>query len=52
MTWIGSCSPLKHANLNCLGRYSFRPALPGRGTLRPLHEPADPADDEDTEAGT
>ncbi|MFD9469936.1 hypothetical protein [Streptomyces goshikiensis] len=43
-------SPLKHANLNCPGRYSFRPALPGHGTLRPLREAADAAD-EDAEAG-
>nr|WP_209439032.1 hypothetical protein [Streptomyces durhamensis] len=33
-------SPLRHANLNVLGRYSFRPAIPAGGSLRPLRDPA------------
>jgi hypothetical protein len=37
---VARLSPLRHANLNCLGRYSFRPAIPGGGMLRPLRDPA------------
>ncbi len=42
-------SPLKHANLNVLGRYSFRPSGPAGGTLRPLRDPAEGDDDESAE---
>lgn len=38
-------SPLKHANLNCLGRFSFRASTPVGGTLRPLRDPADAHED-------
>ncbi|MFI9605069.1 hypothetical protein ACIHCX_35530 [Streptomyces sp. NPDC052043] len=41
-------SPLKHANLNCLGRYSFA-ARPPREGLRPLRDPATVHLDEDDE---
>lgn len=34
-------SPLRHANLNCLGRCSFRASQPAGGGLRPLRDPAD-----------
>lgn len=40
-------SPLKHANLNCLGRYSFRASTPAGGDLRPLRDPAAADPDED-----
>ncbi|MBT2510039.1 hypothetical protein J7I98_30120 [Streptomyces sp. ISL-98] len=36
---VARVSPLKHANLNCLGRYSFAARSP-RGGLRPLRDPA------------
>ncbi len=36
---VARVSPLKHANLNCLGRYSFA-ARPPREGLRPLRDPA------------
>lgn len=42
-------SPLRHANLNVLGRYGFRPSVPAGGNLRPLRDPAEAADDEDTD---
>ncbi|WP_413813269.1 hypothetical protein [Streptomyces sp. OE57] len=42
-------SPLRHANLNCLGRYSFRAAVPVGGGLRPLRDPATGDADEDGE---
>jgi hypothetical protein len=35
---VARLSPLKHANLNCLGRYSFTPSTPRDG-LRPLRDP-------------
>jgi len=35
---VARLSPLKHANLNCLGRYSFRSSPPIQG-LRPLRDP-------------
>ncbi len=36
---VARVSPLKHANLNCLGRYSFAAGPPREG-LRPLRDPA------------
>lgn len=32
-------SPLKHRNLNLLGRYSFTASTPPAGALRPLRDP-------------
>ncbi|GAA3772400.1 hypothetical protein GCM10022403_004540 [Streptomyces coacervatus] len=43
-------SPLKHANLSCLGPYSFATRPPRKG-LRPLRDPATGHLDED-EGGT
>jgi hypothetical protein len=44
---VARLSPLKHANLNVLGRYSFRASTPAGGSLRPLRDPAtDNADEE------
>ena len=45
---VARVSPLKHANLNCLGRYSFA-ARPPREGLRPLRDPATVHLDEDDE---
>lgn len=36
---IARLSPLKHANLNVLGRYSFTASTPAVGGLRPLRDP-------------
>ncbi|MFD8589991.1 Tn3 family transposase [Streptomyces sp. NPDC059637] len=48
---IARLSPLKHKNLNVLGRYSFTPSVPARG-LRPLRDPDAPGlDDEDDDDG-
>lgn len=47
---VARLSPLKHANLNCLGRYSFRATVPVGGGLRPLQDPAT-ADTEENEEG-
>jgi hypothetical protein len=46
---IARLSPLKHRNLNVLGRYSFIPSTPASGALRPLRDPdaAELDDDED-----
>lgn len=45
---LARLSPLKHKNLNVLGRYSFTATLPAGGTLRPLRDPdAAGLDDED-----
>ncbi|MFH8631605.1 Tn3 family transposase [Streptomyces lydicus] len=46
---VARLSPLKHKNLNCLGRYSFTATQPSGGTLRPLRDPdaAGLDDDED-----
>nr|WP_231509835.1 transposase [Streptosporangium roseum] len=45
---IARVSPLRHANLNVLGRYSFRGSQPDGGGLRPLRDPATVVlDDED-----
>jgi TnpA family transposase len=46
---VARLSPLRHANLNVLGRYSFRASGPAGGRLRPLRDPAAEADAEDTE---
>ncbi|WP_436841840.1 Tn3 family transposase [Streptomyces syringium] len=46
---VARLSPLKHANLNVLGRYSFRHSGPAGGGLRPLRDPADAGDHEDDE---
>lgn len=43
---VARLSPLKHANLNCLGRYSFRSSPPIQG-LRPLRDPDTVDFDED-----
>ncbi|OHV42279.1 hypothetical protein CC117_11875 [Parafrankia colletiae] len=42
-------SPLKHANLNVLGRYSFRASGPAGGALRPLRDPKESDDDDEAE---
>ncbi|MGW1641561.1 Tn3 family transposase [Streptomyces lavendulae] len=44
---VARLSPLKHANLNVLGRYSFRHSGPAGGGLRPLRDPAEVGDDEE-----
>ena len=46
---VARLSPLKHKNLNVLGRHSFTPTQPAGGTLRPLRDPdaAGLNDDED-----
>ncbi|MFD0271350.1 Tn3 family transposase [Streptomyces sp. NPDC127106] len=46
---IARLSPLKHRNLNVLGRYSFAASVPAGGSLRPLRDPgaAGLDDDED-----
>jgi hypothetical protein len=46
---VARLSPLKHANLNVLGRYSFRASTPAGGGLRPLRDPATADTDEDGE---
>jgi hypothetical protein len=46
---IARLSPLKHRNLNLLGRYSFTASTPAAGTLRPLRDPDAPELDEDDE---
>ncbi|SER07884.1 Tn3 transposase DDE domain-containing protein [Streptomyces sp. yr375] len=43
---IARLSPLKHRNLNLLGRYSFTAVLPAAGALRPLRDPDAPELDE------
>ncbi|MCX4758613.1 transposase [Kitasatospora purpeofusca] len=47
---VARLSPLKHANLNVVGRYIFHASGPAGGGLRPLGDPAEDAD-EDDEAG-
>ncbi|MFL6054035.1 MAG: Tn3 family transposase [Actinoallomurus sp.] len=44
---IARLSPLKHRNLNVLGRYSFTASNPAGGDLRPLRDPDAPELDED-----
>jgi hypothetical protein len=46
---IARLSPLKHKNLNCLGRYSFTASQPVQGR-RPQRDP-DPADLDDDDDG-
>ncbi len=46
---ITRLSPLKHRNLNLLGRYSFTASAPAAGALRPLRDPDAPELDEDDE---
>lgn len=48
---IARLSPLKHRNLNLLGRYSFTASTPAAGALRPLRDPDTPELDEDEEGG-
>jgi hypothetical protein len=50
---IARLSPLKHRNLNVLGRYSFTAGVPAGGVLRPLRDPDAPEldDDEDSSPG-
>ena len=36
---VARISPLKHANLNVPGRYSFTAGVPASGALRPLRDP-------------
>lgn len=44
-------SPLKHRNLNLLGRYSFTAPTPPVGALRPLPDPKASELDEDDDGG-
>lgn len=46
---IARLSPLKHRNLNLLGRYSFTASVPAAGALRPLRDPDTRELDEDDE---
>ncbi len=46
---IARLSPLKHKNLNVLGRYSFTVSTPAGGGLRPLRDPDAIELDEDDE---
>ncbi len=46
---ITRLSPLKHRNLNLLGRYSFTASTPDAGALRPLRDADAPELDEDDE---
>jgi hypothetical protein len=46
---VARLSPLRHANLNVLGRYSFRATVPADGGLRPLRDPDASELDEDEE---
>lgn len=47
---IARLSPLKHKNLNVLGRYNFTASQPGDG-LRPLRDPDAPDLDDDDGGG-
>lgn len=44
---IARLSPLKHRNLNLLGRYSFTASVPAAGALRPLRDPDVPELEDD-----
>lgn len=44
---LARLSPLKHRNLNLLGRYSFAASVPAAGALHPLRDPDVPEVDED-----
>ncbi|MFF2806886.1 hypothetical protein ACFVT2_06820 [Streptomyces sp. NPDC058000] len=46
---VARLSPLKPANLNCLGRRTFCAAAPVGGGLRPLRDPATAGLEEDDE---
>jgi TnpA family transposase len=48
---IARLSPLKHKNLNVLGRYSFTASIPVGGGLRPLRDP-DAVELDDDDEGT
>nr|WP_199847564.1 MULTISPECIES: hypothetical protein [unclassified Streptomyces] len=48
---IARLSPLKHRNLNLLGRYSCTASTPAAGALRPLRDPDAPELDEDDDGG-
>ncbi len=48
---IARLSPLKHRDLNLLGRYSFTASTPAAGALRPLRDPDGPELDEDDGSG-
>jgi Domain of unknown function (DUF4158)/Tn3 transposase DDE domain len=48
---VARLSPLKHRNLNVLGRYSFTASVPAAGALRPLRDPDAPELDEDDDGG-
>lgn len=47
---VARLSPLKHKNLNVLGRYSFTASAPASGRLRPLRDP-DAVDLDDDDGG-
>ncbi len=48
---VAGLSPLKHRNLNLLGRYSFTPGVPSAGALCPLRDPdASELDEDETGA--
>ncbi|GGW71573.1 hypothetical protein FHS32_004185 [Streptomyces albaduncus] len=49
---VARLSPLKHKNLNVLGRYSFTASVPAAGALRPLRDPDAPELDEDESVGS
>ena len=44
---VARLCPLNHANLNVLGRSSFRASTPAGGSLRPLRDPATADTDEE-----
>ena len=48
---VARFSPLKHADLNVLGRYSFRASTSVDGGVRPLRDPSAPELDEDDDDG-
>jgi hypothetical protein len=49
---IARLSPLKHKNLNVLGRYHFTSSTPAGGALRPLRDPNAPIpEDEEDDDG-
>ncbi|WSC66835.1 transposase (plasmid) [Streptomyces anulatus] len=46
---VALLSPLKHKNLNVLGRYSLTASAPAGGGLRPLRDPDAAGLDDDEE---
>lgn len=48
---LARLSPLKHKNLNLLGRYSFTASTRAVGCLRPLRDPDSAELDEDDDGG-